>query len=108
MGPVKSFLNDHEGDILRFPIGAQAWPTSVELNESGSVSHSVAAQKIFPVMLAEPDRKPLDIASSNNWLQNSNTSELETFVDEVISAMPDKVEAYRKGKKDSWGCLSGK
>nr|WP_295929390.1 Asp-tRNA(Asn)/Glu-tRNA(Gln) amidotransferase subunit GatB [uncultured Dyadobacter sp.] len=107
MGPVKSFLNDHEGDILRFPIGAQGLADLIELNESGSVSHSVAAQKIFPVMLAEPDRKPSDIASSNNWLQNSNTNELETFVDEVITAMPDKVEAYRKGKKGLMGLFVG-
>jgi aspartyl-tRNA(Asn)/glutamyl-tRNA(Gln) amidotransferase subunit B len=107
MGPVKSYLNDHEGDIQHFPVSAQRLADLIELNESGAVSHSVAAQKIFPVLLAEPDREPSEIASSNNWLQNSNTNELETLVNEVINAMPDKVTAYRKGKKGLMGLFVG-
>lgn len=107
MGPVKSYLNDHHGDIAHFPISARHLADLIELNESGAVSHSVAAQKIFPVMLAEPDRQPSDIASANNWLQNSNTNELEALVDEVIAAMPDKVAAFRKGKKGLMGLFVG-
>ncbi|MCF0071635.1 Asp-tRNA(Asn)/Glu-tRNA(Gln) amidotransferase subunit GatB [Dyadobacter sp. CY261] len=107
MGPVKSYLNDHNGDIQHLPISAQSLADLIELNESGSVSHSVAAQKIFPVLLSEPTREPSEIASSNNWLQNSNTNELETLVDEVINAMPDKVAAYRKGKKGLMGLFVG-
>ncbi|WAC10723.1 Asp-tRNA(Asn)/Glu-tRNA(Gln) amidotransferase subunit GatB [Dyadobacter pollutisoli] len=107
MGPVKSYLNDHEGNIERFPISAKALADLIELNESGVVSHSVASQKIFPVLLSEPQRAPSEIASSNNWLQNSNTNELESLVDEVISSMPDKVAAYKKGKKGLIGLFVG-
>ena len=107
MGPVKSYLNDHHGDIAHFPISAGNLAALIELNESGAVSHSVAAQKVFPVMLAEPDREPAEIAQSNNWLQNSNTNELETLVNEVIAAMPDKVSAYKKGKKGLMGLFVG-
>jgi aspartyl-tRNA(Asn)/glutamyl-tRNA(Gln) amidotransferase subunit B len=107
MGPVKSYLNDHEGNIERFPISAKALADLIELNESGVVSHSVASQKIFPVLLSEPERPPFEIAASNNWLQNSNTNELESLVDEVISSMPDKVTAYKKGKKGLIGLFVG-
>lgn len=107
MGPVKSYLNDHEGDISHFPISAQSLADLIELSESGVVSNSVATQKILPVLLAEPQRAPSEIASANNWLQNSNTNELESLVDEVISAMPDKVEAYKKGKKGLMGLFVG-
>ncbi|TLU98037.1 Asp-tRNA(Asn)/Glu-tRNA(Gln) amidotransferase subunit GatB [Dyadobacter luticola] len=107
MGPVKSFLNEHEGNIERFPIGAANLAALIELGESGVVSHSVATQKIFPVMLTEPARSPKDIAEANNWLQNSNTNELESLVDEVISVMPDKVFAYKKGKKGLIGLFVG-
>ena len=107
MGPVKSFLNDHGGDIAAFPVSAQNLAALIELNESGIVSHSVASQKIFPVLVAEPERTPTEIATSNNWIQNSNTNELESLVDEVINAMQDKVAAYKKGKKGLIGLFVG-
>jgi len=107
MGPVKSYLNDHGGDIELFPVSPKILADLIELSESGVVSNSVATQKIFPVLLEEPNRLPSEIASSNNWLQNSNTNELETLIIEVINAMPDKVAAYRKGKKGLLGLFVG-
>jgi aspartyl-tRNA(Asn)/glutamyl-tRNA(Gln) amidotransferase subunit B len=107
MGPVKSYLNEHEGDIALFPVKPDTLAALIELSEAGKVSNSVAAQKIFPVLLNEPHRSPLEIAESNNWLQNSNTNELETLVNEVVASMPDKVGAYRKGKKGLLGLFVG-
>ena len=107
MGPVKSYLNEHDGDIALFPVKAEKLATLIDLSESGVVSNSVASQKIFPLMLKDPERSPNDIAISNNWLQNSNTNELETLVKEVIASMPDKVAAYRKGKKGLLGLFVG-
>ncbi len=107
MGPVKSYLNEHGGDIDVFPIPAGKLAALIEITESGLVSNSVATQKIFPLLLVEPDRSPEEIATANNWIQNSNTNELETLVDEVIASMPDKVAAYRKGKKGLLGLFVG-
>jgi len=107
MGPVKSYLNEHDGDIALFPVKAEKLAALIDLSESGVVSNSVASQKIFPLMLKDPERSPNDIAISNNWLQNSNTNELETLVNEVIASMPDKVAAYRKGKKGLLGLFVG-
>ena len=107
MGPVKSYLNEHDGDILKFPISAAALAELIELNESGLVSHSIAAQKIFPAMLVETVKSPKDIAIENNWVQNSNTDELETLIKEVLASMPDKVTAYQKGKKGLMGLFVG-
>ncbi|GGC11708.1 Asp-tRNA(Asn)/Glu-tRNA(Gln) amidotransferase subunit GatB [Dyadobacter sediminis] len=107
MGPVKSYLNDHGGNIETFPISPEILADLIQLSESGVISNSVATQKIFPVLLEEPERQPSEIASSNNWLQNSNTNELETLITEVMNAMPDKVAAYRKGKKGLLGLFVG-
>ncbi|KAA0990268.1 Asp-tRNA(Asn)/Glu-tRNA(Gln) amidotransferase subunit GatB [Dyadobacter aurulentus] len=107
MGPVKSFLNENGGNIELFPVSPQSLAALIALCESGVVSNSVATQKIFPVLLEEPQRDPQEIASTNNWLQNSNTNELESLVDEVINSMPDKVAAYRKGKKGLIGLFVG-
>ncbi|NIJ51117.1 Asp-tRNA(Asn)/Glu-tRNA(Gln) amidotransferase subunit GatB [Dyadobacter arcticus] len=107
MGPVKSYLNEHDSNIDLFQMNPTNLAALIALSESGVVSHSVASQKIFPILLNEPDRAPLDIATANNWLQNSNTNELESLVDEVISSMQDKVTAYKKGKKGLIGLFVG-
>lgn len=107
MGPVKAYLNEHGTEIAAFPILPNKIADLVELCEDGFVSHSVATQKIFPVLLNEPDRTPMEIAKSNNWLQNSDTNELEMMVEDVIREMPDKVAAYRKGKKGLMGLFVG-
>jgi len=107
MGPVKSYLNENGVDIDSFPVSAAKLAQLIEITESGLISNSVASQKIFPVLLAEPNRSPEEIAIANNWIQNSNTNELETLVDEVIASMPDKVTAYRKGKKGLMGLFVG-
>jgi aspartyl-tRNA(Asn)/glutamyl-tRNA(Gln) amidotransferase subunit B len=107
MGPVKSYLNENEGDISLFPVSPESLAALIELSESGVVSNSVASQKIFPVLLSEPERSPSEIAATNNWLQNSYTNELETLVNEVVASMPDKVDAYRKGKKGLLGLFVG-
>lgn len=107
MGSVKSYLNEHDGNIESFPISAQILAELIELTETNLISNSVATQKIFPILLGEPERSPKEIATTNNWLQNSNTNELESLVDEVIASMPDKVAAYRKGKKGLLGLFVG-
>ncbi|SEJ55143.1 aspartyl/glutamyl-tRNA(Asn/Gln) amidotransferase subunit B [Dyadobacter koreensis] len=107
MGSVKSYVNEHDGNIESFPVSAQTLAELIELTETNVISNSVATQKIFPILLTEPNRSPKEIATTNNWIQNSNTNELETLVDQVIASMPDKVAAYRKGKKGLLGLFVG-
>jgi len=66
----------------------------------------VAATKIFPVLL-QGDKQPLQVAEELNLLQVSDTNELEGWVDEAISKMPDKVAEYKKGKKGLIGLFVG-
>jgi aspartyl-tRNA(Asn)/glutamyl-tRNA(Gln) amidotransferase subunit B len=42
-----------------------------------------------------------------NLLQVSDTDELEKWIEEVISKMPDKVAEYQKGKKGLIGLFVG-
>jgi len=107
MGSVKSYVNEHDGAIESFPVSATILAELIELTETNVVSNSVATQKIFPILLNEPERSPKEIATANNWIQNSNTNELETLVDQVIASMPDKVTAYKKGKKGLLGLFVG-
>jgi aspartyl-tRNA(Asn)/glutamyl-tRNA(Gln) amidotransferase subunit B len=107
MGSVKSYLNESGTDIAAFPLSPDALASLIDLVETGVISHSTATQKAFPVLLQQPGQSPRQLAEVNNWLQNRNTGELETLVDEVLDAMPDKVAAYRKGKKGLMGLFVG-
>jgi aspartyl-tRNA(Asn)/glutamyl-tRNA(Gln) amidotransferase subunit B len=49
----------------------------------------------------------LAIAESMNLLQVSDTDELETWITEALSSMPDKVTEYKKGKKGLIGLFVG-
>ncbi len=107
MGSVKSYLNESGTDIASFPIVPQTLAELIELVETEVISHSTATQKAFSALIQEPGRSPRELAEANNWLQNRNTGELETLVEEVLSSMPDKVTAYRKGKKGLMGLFVG-
>lgn len=107
MGPIRSYLNDSGTTISGFPVPAETVARVVELIESGLINHTIASQKLFPALLENPDQDPGDIARSNNWIQNSNTGELETLIEEVLGSMPDKVAAFKKGKKGLIGLFVG-
>lgn len=107
MGSVKSYLNEKGEGIENFPVSAAKIAELIKLVDGGLISSSVASQKVFPALLTTPDASPEEIAKANNWIQNSNSNELETLIDEVLAAMSDKVEAYRKGKKGLLGLFVG-
>jgi len=107
MGPVRSYLNENGTEIAAFPLSPGTLAELIELVETQVISHSVATQKAFPALLDAPSRSPRELAEENDWLQNCNTDELETLVGEVLQAMPDKVMAYKKGKKGLMGLFVG-
>ena len=79
----------------------------ISLVDEGKVSNAIAEQRIFPALLDEPDKEPLQIAQDLNVIQSSDASFLEDLADEAIAAFPDKVEAYRNGKTGLLGLFMG-
>ena len=107
MGPIRSYLNEMGSSITEFPIAPERLAQLVDLIESGTINYTIASQKLFPALLENPTEHPEKLAQANNWIQNSNTEELETLIDQVLASMPDKVEAYKKGKKGLLGLFVG-
>ena len=50
---------------------------------------------------------PLALAEKMNLIQVSDTNELETWIQEALQSMPDKVTEYKKGKKGLIGLFVG-
>jgi aspartyl-tRNA(Asn)/glutamyl-tRNA(Gln) amidotransferase subunit B len=77
------------------------------LVEEARLSFSIAAERIFPVLMKQPARDPLEIAVALNLLQSSDTLEIEAWIDQALAGMPDKVSEYKKGKKGLIGLFVG-
>lgn len=107
LGPVKKWMNETGRDMHAFPILPKKLAALIVLVESGKVNFSTAATRLFPALLENPEADPVYLATSLNLLQQSDTNTLETWVKEVLDAMPEKVIEYRKGKKGLIGLFVG-
>ena len=107
IGPVKAYLNESTLSIKAFPLQLTVLATLIALVEQGQLSFSVASQKLYPALLAQPDQSPLALAQALNLLQEKDEDKIHALVAEVMAAYPAKVAAYRKGKKGLLGMLMG-
>ena len=107
MGDIKSYLNEFGVDIEDFPLNPEKIVALINLIEQGKISSSVASQKIFPEMLKQIDKTPLELAESMNLIQDSNEDSILGFINEVIKQHPSEVERYRNGEKQLTGFLMG-
>jgi len=105
-GSVKSYLNESATTILDFNISPERMAGLIVLIDEGKISNSVATSKVFPAML-DNELSAEDIATKNNWIQESDSSALEDFVDTAIAKYPEKVLEYKSGKKGLIGLFMG-
>jgi aspartyl-tRNA(Asn)/glutamyl-tRNA(Gln) amidotransferase subunit B len=99
IGPVKSWLNENNKEITDFPVPPSQLVKLVAMTEDGKLSFTTASGKLFPLMLVDPLNDPAMIAEEHNLLQQSDVSDLEPIIDQVLVRFASKVTEYRKGKK---------
>ena len=92
--------------MSQFSISTKRLAQLIQLVDDGKVSYSVATQKIFGELIGN-DISPEEIAIKNNWIQESNTDALQSFVEEAIAKYPEKVLEYKAGKKGLIGLFMG-
>ncbi|MGB0430941.1 MAG: Asp-tRNA(Asn)/Glu-tRNA(Gln) amidotransferase subunit GatB [Bacteroidia bacterium] len=107
IGPVRGYLNDKAIDIREFPFGAEKVALIIAMIDNGKISFAAANQKLYPKLLEQPNANPQDLAKSLNLIQESDDNFLLEIIRGVISDFPDKVEAYKGGKKGLLGMFMG-
>lgn len=107
LGPIKSWMNENALNIGAFPIGVKTIAQLIEMVDQNQISHTVAVQNIFPVLIHQPDSNPLEIAKANHWLLNNDTGQIEEWISLTLERYPDKVSAYKAGKKGLMGLFVG-
>jgi aspartyl-tRNA(Asn)/glutamyl-tRNA(Gln) amidotransferase subunit B len=107
LGPVKSNINHTQTEIKDFTLPPEKIAVLIQLVDEGKINFSNASTKIFNELLHKPESDPLQIATALNLLQESNSGSVETWVDEAIAKMPEKVKEYKSGKKGLIGLFAG-
>jgi aspartyl-tRNA(Asn)/glutamyl-tRNA(Gln) amidotransferase subunit B len=107
LGPVRSSLNDKNLDWKDVPVRPESLAALIRLVEEGKLSFSIAAERVYPVLMDQPQRDPLEIAAALNLIQSSDTSEINAWIEQALAGMPDKVKEYKKGKKGLIGLFVG-
>lgn len=106
LGPVKQLMNEQQKTIAELGLSPGNLAEMIQLIESGKINFSTAASKLLPALLHN-ESDPEQLANSLNLLQTSDAAELEEWVNKAIEMMPDKVQAYQKGKKGLIGLFVG-
>jgi len=104
---IKAELNERNADIAEFPLSAAALAGLIRLVKSGRVSHSAAASEIFQEMMRHPEESAESIAHRLGLVQQSDAELAARYINDVLAQNPDKVKAYRNGKKGLIGFFMG-
>ena len=107
LGPVKSHLNDSNINYKTFSLPAEKLAALIALVETDKLNFGIASTKVFSALLNQPEKKPLQLATELNLIQETDGNSIEQWVDEAIAAMPQKVKEYQSGKKGLIGLFAG-
>ena len=102
---IGRWLNEHNSDFAAFPVSAEVLTSLVDAVRSGTVPAGMAG-KVMDRM-AETGSDVETILAEEDLQQISASDELALFVDKVVEAHPNEVEAIRGGRDQVFGFLMG-
>ena len=103
---IHELLRERKGRTLdELPVGPKELARLVALIDRGVISGRIA-KEVFALMMNDGG-DPEAIVERQGLNQISDPEALGRFVDEVMAEFPEKVEAYRKGKKGLMGFFFG-
>lgn len=106
-GPIQAYMNESNLEWGALKFKPNHLSNLTKLVDQGLVSFSKAAQNLLPVLLQDPDLDPQQQAQQLGILVEKDNDLLESSVKEVLEAFPDKVKAYKSGKKGLMGFFMG-
>jgi aspartyl-tRNA(Asn)/glutamyl-tRNA(Gln) amidotransferase subunit B len=106
-GPVKSYCKEQAITITAFPLVPAQIAAIVKLVDANTINFSIASGKLFMALLKEPDSTPEALVKKLGLIQNTDTGEIENWINTVIEKNQQKVTEYKKGKKGLIGFFMG-
>jgi aspartyl-tRNA(Asn)/glutamyl-tRNA(Gln) amidotransferase subunit B len=107
MGPIKSYINERALNFSEFKLEPKKIAEIIVLIDAGKISNTAANTKLFPELMNQPDSSAEELAKALDLIQNSDSGELQGWVDEALSKFPEKVVEYKNGKMGLLGLFVG-
>jgi aspartyl-tRNA(Asn)/glutamyl-tRNA(Gln) amidotransferase subunit B len=98
-------LNKVGMEFSDLPVSSEDFTSLLELIASNKISGKIAKEVLDKMF--ETNEAPEKIVEKYNLSQISNIGEIEKYIDDIISANPEKVEEYRSGKDKLFGFFVG-
>ena len=98
-------LKRDEREIEDCPVPALHLSEMLKMIDDGVISGKIAKND-FEEMYRSGKRAE-EIVKEKGWVQVKDSTEIENMIDQVLSANPKEVEAYRKGKEKLFGFFVG-
>ncbi len=105
MGDVLKIINERKISAKDFPISADNLGKLINLINTNKISSQIA-KDVFPLML-ENDTDPNIIVEEKNLIQITDTSAIESAINDVLNSNPKQVEEFKSGKEKVIGFLVG-
>jgi aspartyl-tRNA(Asn)/glutamyl-tRNA(Gln) amidotransferase subunit B len=106
IGPIRAYLNEQHKTYADLAPLLPKLSELIGMVDEHLLSFSVATDKVFKAIVLTP-QSPLEYAKEHQLIQNSNEEELTSWIHTVLNNHPDKVDAYKKGKKGLIGVFIG-
>ncbi len=106
-GPIKGHINETGLGIEEISITPEKLAEIIALIDSNKLSRTAATTRLFPAMIEKPESGAEELAKELELFQASDESELMETIQTVIDGMPEKVTAYKNGKKGLIGLFMG-
>ena len=107
LGPLKYYCNENGIGFSTFPLSHELIADLITLTSSGKLSFNNASGKVLQALITNPNQTADEAATALNLIQESDSSELMRWIEQVINDMPEKVKEYKSGKKGLIGLFSG-
>jgi aspartyl-tRNA(Asn)/glutamyl-tRNA(Gln) amidotransferase subunit B len=107
MGEIKSYLNQNGLEMSQFPISANQIAALINLIDSGKVSNSAAAQKLFPALIEDSSKDVSKLAEELNIIIDSNEDDVKNAIQGVLDSNPSETERFKNGENQLMGFFMG-
>lgn len=105
MGEVLRVLKEQKIEVGDFPIAPADLAALLNLIADNTISQKIA-KTVYEEMLLSGE-KPQVIVEKKGLAQISDSSEIETLVEKILSDNPDQVEQFKAGKEKVLGFFVG-
>jgi aspartyl-tRNA(Asn)/glutamyl-tRNA(Gln) amidotransferase subunit B len=105
MGDLSGLLNSEEIEIQDAKVTPAHLSELIALIKDATISGKIAKSVLVDVF--KSGKKPSEIVEEKGLVQISDTSEIESIVERVITENPGPADSYRNGQKKAIGFLVG-